>query len=209
MTRFNLGALPSVPDERDYSVCVIPRMFPVEYILDMRKNYDQEHGTCVAQSSRGIFREHFGVEFGTAFLYGGGASDTSGSTAGTGQGTTTRPFASQDMLPVAGAGGGTSSTTGKKGGNGGSDGGNGGIVTSATRAGGDGGYTGGAGGTPALYLSVTNGSDGPLVAENATILAGSGGGFGYGGGCGGGLVTSTAGSSAPGTQGAVMLRIAV
>lgn len=76
MTKFNLGALPSVPDERDYSVCVIPRMFPVEYILDMRKNYDQEHGTCVAQSSRGIFREHFGVEFGTAFLYGGGRSHT-------------------------------------------------------------------------------------------------------------------------------------
>ncbi|MDD3920966.1 MAG: peptidoglycan-binding protein [Eubacteriales bacterium] len=76
MSKYNLGALPSLPDERDYSVCAVPMAFPDKFILDMDKNYDQAHGTCVAQSARGIYRENFGIEFGTAFLYGGGRSHT-------------------------------------------------------------------------------------------------------------------------------------
>lgn len=71
---YQTGALPSKPDNRDYTACAIPRMFPEKFILDMDANYSQEYGTCVAQSMRGVFREHFGVEFGTAFLYGGGRS---------------------------------------------------------------------------------------------------------------------------------------
>lgn len=64
--------MPSQVDERDYSVCAVPMAFPEKFIIEMDKNYNQEHGTCVAQSARGVFREHFGAEFGTAFLYGGG-----------------------------------------------------------------------------------------------------------------------------------------
>lgn len=76
MTKFNLGALPSLPDDRDYSVCAIPRTYPEKFRLAMDKNYAQEYGTCVAQSARGVFRERFNIEFGTAFLYGGGRSHT-------------------------------------------------------------------------------------------------------------------------------------
>ena len=76
MKSYSLGAMPSQVDERDYSVCAVPMAFPEKFIIEMDKNYNQECGTCVAQSARGVFREHFGAEFGTAFLYGGGRSHT-------------------------------------------------------------------------------------------------------------------------------------
>lgn len=68
MTKFNLGALPSPPDDRDYSVCAIPRTYPEKFRLAMDKNYDQEYGTCVAQSARGVFRERFDIDIVDAAL---------------------------------------------------------------------------------------------------------------------------------------------
>lgn len=73
---YKFGAIPSPPDVRDYSVKVLPMTLPTEYKQHIGKNYDQEYGTCVAQTLRNIMREAYGIEFGVNFLYGGGRSHT-------------------------------------------------------------------------------------------------------------------------------------
>lgn len=72
---YKIGAIPSPPDPRDYSVrTLMPVALPKTFKQHIGKNYDQEHGTCVAQTLRNIMREAYGIEFGTNFLYGGGRS---------------------------------------------------------------------------------------------------------------------------------------
>ncbi len=74
MTTHPLGAIPSPEDERDYTVSVAVRTWPEsDFIPDGGiGHYQQQYGTCVAQSIRyGLHRVH-GKPFGTAYLYGGG-----------------------------------------------------------------------------------------------------------------------------------------
>ena len=72
---YKIGAIPSPPDPRDQSVMTLmPGTLHKAFKQHVGKNYDQEHGTCVAQTLRNIMREAYGIEFGTNFLYGGGRS---------------------------------------------------------------------------------------------------------------------------------------
>ena len=166
---------------------------------------------------------------GTAGGSGGGGSCWSSTVygVGAGQGSSTRPFLSDDMEPQCGGGGAigyTSNITSwaGNGGAGGSDGSNGGKASAevGTSYGGAGGACGGGGGGGTFYdtsqsfqvysVGGKNGSDG------AGTYGGAGGGFGYGGGDGGCLNKNVAGTNyahtyqySKGTPGAVMIRIAI
>lgn len=76
MEKFQLGAIPSEPDDRDYSIKLKPepcaQLFDKEYLIEMFKHYSQTYGTCVAQAVRARLRKHYGIEFGVEMTYGGG-----------------------------------------------------------------------------------------------------------------------------------------
>jgi len=139
---------------------------------------------------------------------GGGSSYTS--LPGLGQGTSTRPFLSQDMSPQCGGGGAYSllSSSYSVGANGGSDGSDGGVSRAGNsgdqKKSGGGGVCGGGG--AGNYIGGALGSNGRGNGDN---YVGIGGGFGYGGGSGacgyyGGIGQVNV---AAGTPGAVMVRI--
>lgn len=73
--KYKTGALPAPIDERDYSVKVVRAVFPAEYELDMGEPYLQKYSTCFAQAARKLYAKNFGIEFGTAWLYGIGRSN--------------------------------------------------------------------------------------------------------------------------------------
>ena len=75
VNEYPLGAIPSRPDPRDYTVAVTaPRTWPEsDFIPDGGlPHYNQIYGTCVAQSIRYGFARVYGKKYGTAYLYGGG-----------------------------------------------------------------------------------------------------------------------------------------
>ncbi len=74
MTTYPLGAIPSPKDDRDYTVNAAVRAWPEsDFIPDGGiAHYQQQYGTCVAQSIRYGFARVYGKSFGTAYLYGGG-----------------------------------------------------------------------------------------------------------------------------------------
>jgi hypothetical protein len=74
---FQLGAIPSKKDDRDYSIkvktapCV--QVFSKDYLITMfKEHYYQEHGTCVAQAIRALLKKYYGIDFGIEMTYGGG-----------------------------------------------------------------------------------------------------------------------------------------
>lgn len=76
--RYLCGAIPSPPDDRDYSVRVLaPVALPVSYRQAIKKNYDQIAGNCVSQTFRNFMRSAYGIEFGVDMLYGGARSHNS------------------------------------------------------------------------------------------------------------------------------------
>ena len=112
--------------------------------------------------------------------------------AGAGQGTTTRPFASQDMDPQCG-GGASGMGDGYCSASGGADGGNGELGrTSGNLFSGVGGFRGG-------YYSTSNN-----IADRVIMN-----GLGYGGGGGGATANSRPTNANHGGAGAVMIRIAI
>jgi cell wall-associated NlpC family hydrolase len=77
LSKYNLGAKPSPFDVRDYSVVarLVSANLPDEFLLDIFPEvYDQESETCVSQSIRSIYRNHFGDKFGVNYLYALGRS---------------------------------------------------------------------------------------------------------------------------------------
>lgn len=73
---YHLGAIPSPPDVRDYTVRTIRGTYPRELLLDIPKHYDQKANTCVPQTLRLIYQLAYGVDFGVNYVYAGGRSGT-------------------------------------------------------------------------------------------------------------------------------------
>ena len=71
MINYLCGAIPSPPDERDYTVCATTQVFPKEYIMKTIPRIKQQLvGSCVAHSSAYLFEYLFGKIFGVGFTYG-------------------------------------------------------------------------------------------------------------------------------------------
>lgn len=150
---------------------------------------------------------------------GGGGTPANDPEQGKGQGSSTRPFLSQDMNPTS-AGGGSGALRNKDGVKGGTDGGDGekeSTVTSDDPVGGDGGEYGGGGGAgddaSTMSASVQPGVGGAHGLDGVGNNSGKGGGYAPGGGGGGGAQAQSTGNIASfggdGAPGIVMIRIAV
>lgn len=71
MKNYLCGAIPSPPDERDYTVCARAQKFPEEFRLQRLPRIKQQLvGDCVAHSSAYLFEYLFQKIFGAGFTYG-------------------------------------------------------------------------------------------------------------------------------------------
>lgn len=73
MTR-KLGAIPTPPDVRDYTIQVARAAYPDAWEIPIPKHYDQQASTCVPQTMRWLYYLAYGREYGVNYLYAGGRS---------------------------------------------------------------------------------------------------------------------------------------
>ena len=73
MTR-KLGAIPTPPDVRDYTIQTPRAAYPDAWEIPIPKHYDQQASTCVPQTMRWLYYLAYGREYGVNYLYAGGRS---------------------------------------------------------------------------------------------------------------------------------------
>ena len=69
-----LGAIPTPPDVRDYTIQTPRAAYPDAWEIPIPKHYDQQASTCVPQTMRWLYYLAYGREYGVNYLYAGGRS---------------------------------------------------------------------------------------------------------------------------------------
>ena len=69
-----LGAIPTPPDVRDYTIQTPRPAYPDAWEIPIPKHYDQQASTCVPQTMRWLYYLAYGKEYGVNYLYAGGRS---------------------------------------------------------------------------------------------------------------------------------------
>lgn len=69
-----LGAIPTPPDVRDYTIQGARAAYPDAWEIPIPKHYDQQASTCVPQTMRWLYYLAYGREYGVNYLYAGGRS---------------------------------------------------------------------------------------------------------------------------------------
>ena len=69
-----LGAIPTPPDVRDYTIQAARAAYPDAWEIPIPKHYDQQASTCVPQTMRWLYYLAYGREYGVNYLYAGGRS---------------------------------------------------------------------------------------------------------------------------------------
>lgn len=69
-----LGAIPTPPDVRDYTIQAARAAYPDTWEIPIPKHYDQQASTCVPQTMRWLYYLAYGREYGVNYLYAGGRS---------------------------------------------------------------------------------------------------------------------------------------
>ena len=72
MKKHPLGAIPTPPDVRDYTIQAARAAYPDTWEIPIPKHYDQQASTCVPQTMRWLYYLSYGREYGVNYLYAGG-----------------------------------------------------------------------------------------------------------------------------------------